>query len=55
MNFFQSLEHHPHMLQMISLIHVMYIDIIYTNLQEVATPIFKNLWHNPKENATNIL
>jgi hypothetical protein len=55
MNFFQSLEHHPHMLQMINPIHDMYIDIIYKDLQEVATPIFKNLWHSPKENATSIL
>lgn len=42
------------MLQMISPIHVMYVNIIYKDLQELVTLIFKDLCHSSKENASNI-
>jgi hypothetical protein len=42
------------MLQMINPIHVMYVDIIYKNPQELATSIFEDLCHSSKENVSSI-
>jgi hypothetical protein len=50
----QSLEHHLDMLQMMSPIHVMYVDIINKDFQEMAIPIFKNLCHKLEKSADNI-
>lgn len=43
------------MLQMIGPIHVMYVDIIYKDFQELVASIFKDLCHSSKQNASNIL
>jgi hypothetical protein len=43
------------MLQMISPIHIMYVDIIYKDLQERAALILKDLCHSPKKGVSIIL
>jgi hypothetical protein len=54
-NLSQPLEHYLNMLQMINPIHVIYVDIINKDLQELIAPIFKNLYHNSREGASSIL
>ncbi len=53
-NLFQSLDHHLDMLQMINPIHVMYVDIINKNFQELVVPMFKNLCHSSRKGVSSI-